>query len=170
MAENYPVIGAVNVTSTEVKCPGCGATIGIKYDPNTLNLLCPFCGSKQYFSDAKLQQAQARDSVRDEIRALVESEALDESGKEKLMKLLTALDSRQKRQNDCETLLKAKLGGECVVVLGDETAEVVVEPGTVNETTSLQIAEILAKHAQVTSDNLTIIEAKETAPAEDVKK
>lgn len=44
MAENYPVIGAVNVTSTEVKCPGCGATIGIKYDPNTLNLLCPFCG------------------------------------------------------------------------------------------------------------------------------
>ena len=126
--------------------------------------------AKQYFSDAKLQQAQARDSVRDEIRALVESEALDESGKEKLMKLLTALDSRQKRQNDCETLLKAKLGGECVVVLGDETAEVVVEPGTVNETTSLQIAEILAKHAQVTSDNLTIIEAKETAPAEDVKK
>ncbi len=55
--------------------------------------------------------------------------------------------------------------------LGDETAQVVVEPGTVNETSSLQIAEILAKHAQITSDNLTIIEAKEDVPAEeDVKK
>ena len=91
----------------------------------------------------------------------MDSGALDESGQEKLVRLLTALDSRQQRQTDCETLIKAKLGGECVVVLGDETAQVVVEPGTVNETTSLQIAEILAKHAQITSDNLTIIEAKE---------
>jgi stage III sporulation protein AH len=127
--------------------------------------------AKQYFSDAKLQQAQYRDSIRDEIASLMENDALDEAGKEKLMKLLTALDSRQKRQTDCETLLKAKLGGDCVVVLGDETAQVVVEPGTVNETSSLQIAEILAKHAQITSDNLTIIEAKEeTTQKEDVKK
>ena len=127
--------------------------------------------AKQYFSDAKLQQAQYRDSVRDEIHALMEQDALDESGKDRLMKLLSAFESRLQRQTDCETLLKAKLGGECVVVLGDETAQVVVEPGTVNETSSLQIAEILAKHAQITSDNLTIIEAKEDVPAEeDVKK
>ena len=44
MAENQTFIGAVNVTSTEVKCPGCGATIGIKYDPEAWNLTCPFCG------------------------------------------------------------------------------------------------------------------------------
>lgn len=44
MAENQSFIGAVNVTSTEVKCPGCGASIGIKYDPEALNLTCPFCG------------------------------------------------------------------------------------------------------------------------------
>ena len=44
MTENQSFIGAVNVTSTEVKCPGCGASIGIKYDPEALNLTCPFCG------------------------------------------------------------------------------------------------------------------------------
>lgn len=44
MSENKPFIGAVNVTSSEVKCPGCGGTIGIKYDPESLNLTCPFCG------------------------------------------------------------------------------------------------------------------------------
>ena len=38
------IIGAVNVSSTEVKCPGCGASIGVKYDPETLNMTCPFCG------------------------------------------------------------------------------------------------------------------------------
>lgn len=119
--------------------------------------------AKQYFSDAKLQQAQYRDSIRDEIESLMESDALDENGKDKLMRLLSSLDFRQQRQTDCETLIAAKLGGECVVVLGDETAKVVVEPGTVNETSSLQIAEIMAQHAGITSDNLTIIEAKAQA-------
>ena len=41
---NKPFIGAVNITSSEVRCPGCGGTIGIKYDPESLNLTCPFCG------------------------------------------------------------------------------------------------------------------------------
>ena len=44
MADNSSTIGAINVTSSEVKCPGCGGTIGIKFDPNTLTLKCPFCG------------------------------------------------------------------------------------------------------------------------------
>ncbi|MBR2549945.1 MAG: TFIIB-type zinc ribbon-containing protein [Clostridiales bacterium] len=44
MSENKPFIGAVNVTSTEIKCPGCGGTIGVKFDPESLNLTCPFCG------------------------------------------------------------------------------------------------------------------------------
>ena len=46
------------------------------------------------------------------------------------------------------------------MVLTGDKAEVVVENGAVSETTALQIAEILAQNAQVTSDNLTIIEAK----------
>ncbi len=114
---------------------------------------------KRYFSDAKLRQTQYRDEIREEIESLMESDALDEAGKTKLVRLLSALDSRQKQQTDCETLLKAKLGGECVVVLGEETAQVVVEPGVVNESTSLQIAEIMAQLAQISSDHLTIIEA-----------
>ena len=44
MSGNKPFIGAVNVTSSEVRCSGCGGTIGIKYDPESLNLTCPFCG------------------------------------------------------------------------------------------------------------------------------
>ena len=44
LSEKSTFIGAVNVSSTEVKCPGCGASIGLKYDPETLNMTCPFCG------------------------------------------------------------------------------------------------------------------------------
>ena len=43
LSEKPMIIGAVNVSSTEVKCPGRGASIGVKYDPETLNMTCPFC-------------------------------------------------------------------------------------------------------------------------------
>ena len=45
MSENHQNINGINVTCTDVKCPECGATIGIRFDPATSNLLCPFCGA-----------------------------------------------------------------------------------------------------------------------------
>lgn len=44
MPEKKFVVGAVNVSSSEVKCPGCGSSIGIKFDPDSRNIVCPFCG------------------------------------------------------------------------------------------------------------------------------
>ncbi len=44
MSENRSVISSVNVTSTDIKCPGCGNSIGIGFDPVTATLSCPFCG------------------------------------------------------------------------------------------------------------------------------
>ena len=44
MSEDYRVIDGFNVTSTEVKCPGCGTSIGVKFNPATATLDCPFCG------------------------------------------------------------------------------------------------------------------------------
>ena len=43
MAENKNVIGSIHVTSTDITCPGCGAT-NINFDPVTAALSCPFCG------------------------------------------------------------------------------------------------------------------------------
>lgn len=48
MSENKRLIGSVNVTSTEIKCPGCGASIGIRFNPSSTTLTCPFCGLSSY--------------------------------------------------------------------------------------------------------------------------
>ena len=45
MAENIQVINEVTMSNTDVKCPGCGATV--KYDPATLKMVCPFCGTSR---------------------------------------------------------------------------------------------------------------------------
>ena len=41
---DYKNISSINVTSTDIKCPGCGTSIGISFDPNTTSMACPFCG------------------------------------------------------------------------------------------------------------------------------
>ena len=45
MSENTQIINEVTMSNTDVKCPGCGATV--KYDPATLKMLCPFCGTSR---------------------------------------------------------------------------------------------------------------------------
>ncbi|MBR4431199.1 MAG: hypothetical protein IKS75_07880 [Clostridiales bacterium] len=42
---NVQIINEVTMSNTDVKCPGCGATV--KYDPATLTMLCPFCGTSR---------------------------------------------------------------------------------------------------------------------------
>jgi len=44
MPEDIRIIDEVNVSNPDIKCPGCGGTIGVKYDPETSTLTCPFCG------------------------------------------------------------------------------------------------------------------------------
>lgn len=44
MSENRSVISSVSVTSSDVKCPGCGTSIGVRFNPLTATLTCPFCG------------------------------------------------------------------------------------------------------------------------------
>jgi Zn finger protein HypA/HybF involved in hydrogenase expression len=45
MSENVQIINGVTMSDTDVKCPGCGATV--KYDPATLKMVCPFCGTSK---------------------------------------------------------------------------------------------------------------------------
>ena len=44
MSDIRKIIGSINVTSTDIKCPGCGTSIGVSFDPNTASMTCPFCG------------------------------------------------------------------------------------------------------------------------------
>lgn len=44
MSEEKSVISSINVTSTDIKCPGCGTSIGVSFDPATGTITCPFCG------------------------------------------------------------------------------------------------------------------------------
>lgn len=114
----------------------------------------------EYFASARLEQKNVKDEIEEKIEKLSQNEKLGDDEKAKLNSLLEHFQSTLKTQNDCENLIKAKLSGECVVIINGEKAQVIIENGKSNESTILQITEIIENNTPISPENLTIIEAK----------
>ena len=116
--------------------------------------------SAEYFSQAKLKRSQTYDEVIDNIEEVADDENLPDSEKSKISVLLSDYQRDMKVQTDAENLITAKTGSECLVVINDESCQVILEKNTLNETLILQITEIIEKNTDIFSENLTIIELK----------
>ena len=116
--------------------------------------------NEEYFASVRLEQSKANGEVEDTIKKALESSSLDDADKKELSLLLDKYNADIKTQSDCEALIKAKIGGECVVIINGQTAQVVIEKGKSNETSALQITEIIVNNTHISPENLTIIEAK----------
>lgn len=116
--------------------------------------------NQEYFASARLEQKNIKEEIEEKIEDTLKNEKLGDSEKDKLNSLLESFKNTLKAQTDCEELIKAKLGGDCVVVLNDEKAQVIIENGKLNDSTILQITEIITNNTKVSPENLTIIEAK----------
>ena len=116
--------------------------------------------SKSYFADAKLKRTKAHDKTVDEIKKLAESDNLDSDTKNRLTTLVTDFQSDLKSETDCENLISAKIGKECLVVINEGACQVILEKNTLNDLLILQITEIIEKNTDISAENLTIIELK----------
>lgn len=114
----------------------------------------------EYFASAKLEQKNVKDEIEEKIEKILKSENISEDEKAKLGTLLEQFKNTLKAQTDCEEMIKAKVGGECVVIINGEKAQVIIENGKSNDSTILQITEIIENNTPVSPENLTIIEAK----------
>ncbi len=113
-----------------------------------------------YFADAKLKRKQSHDAIIDSIKELADSENIDSDTKNRITVMLSDFQSDIKSETDAENLIKAKVGGECLVIINEGTCQVVLEENTLNDLLILQITEIIEKNTEISSENLTIIEIK----------
>lgn len=116
--------------------------------------------NEEYFASVRLEQSKVNGEVEDTIKKALESSSLDDADKKELSLLLDKYNADIKTQSDCEALIKAKIGGDCVVIINGQTAQVVIEKGKSNETSALRITEIIVNNTHISPENLTIIEAK----------
>ena len=110
------------------------------------------------FAELQLKQTQANEALEEKIEAVLSNEQLDAEAQGAVTQMLDELQQRSKAQTNCETLIRAKTGGQAIVLLEGDTAQVIVERGKLNAQSTLQITEIMAQSGGVPAENLTILE------------
>lgn len=116
--------------------------------------------NNEAFAKAQLNKTKSHDEIKSQMEKLMNSENLDTESKSKLTKLMTDFTDSVKKESDCESLVSAKTGSDCIVIINDETAQVIMQKNSLDEATILQITEIIEKNTNISAENLTIIEAK----------
>lgn len=116
--------------------------------------------NNEAFAKAQLNKTKSHDEIKSQMEKLINSENLDADSKSKLTKLITDFTDSVKKESDCESLISAKTGTDCIVIINDETAQVIMQKNSLDEATILQITEIIEKNTNISAENLTIIEAK----------
>ncbi|MGN0467285.1 MAG: SpoIIIAH-like family protein [Acutalibacteraceae bacterium] len=114
----------------------------------------------EYFAEAKLKRTNMHDETVEEIEEILENENLSQEDKSKVTSLLTQFKNELQAETDTENLIKAKTAGECLVIINDSSAQVILPKGTLNDSVLIQITEIFEKNTDISAENLTIIETK----------
>ncbi len=115
--------------------------------------------NEDYFANAKLNRSKAQDEAKQTLEDIIKSNEADSESKASAEKALEGLGNNIVAQTEIESFIKAKSGGEVLVSLGN-TAEVILQKGTLNDELCLQITDIITRKTNIISEKITIIEAK----------
>ncbi len=112
-----------------------------------------------YFSEVKLNRQKARDEALDKLNNSLKNVKTGTDEAKAITASIDELTSQIKQENDVESLITAKISGECVVVINDGSAQVVVKKGALNEEAALQIMDIVTTNTKLDAANIKITES-----------
>ncbi|MCL2023822.1 MAG: SpoIIIAH-like family protein [Oscillospiraceae bacterium] len=116
--------------------------------------------SAEFFAAAKLRRQTAQDKAKDTLMKVIGDAKSDDKTKESANKALAALANIIKKEADIENLISAKIAADCVVIINDDSIEVIVEFGKLNEQTAAQIKDIAVKQTKLEASGVTVVEQK----------
>ena len=112
----------------------------------------------EYFAGAKLRRASAHDEAKDTLNAVITDSKSDEKAVADASKALQTLANAIKLEADCESLITAKTGSECLVMISDNTVQAVLGGQPIDGAAAMQIKEILLQKTGFPGENITIVE------------
>lgn len=112
-----------------------------------------------YFSEVKLNRQKTRDEALDKLNTSLKNVKTGTDEAKTITASIEELTSQIKQENDIESLITAKISGECVVVINEGSAQVVVKKGALNDETALQIMDIVTNNTKLDATNIKITES-----------
>ena len=111
-----------------------------------------------YFASAQLSRKQARDQALAVLQTVVDSVSADASAKEQASSDISRIASEIRAEADVETLIKSKGFENCVAVIGEGSASIIVRSDGLLPNELSQIKEIVYEQAGIDPVQIKIIE------------
>jgi len=111
-----------------------------------------------YFASAQLSRKQARDQALAVLKTVVDSESADAVVREQAGSDISRIASEMQMEADIETLIKSKGFEECVAVIGEGSASIIVRADGLLPNELSQIKEIVYEQAGIDPVGIKIIE------------
>ncbi len=115
---------------------------------------------EDYFDTAEINRKKAQDEAKDYLNEIINDSEIDEDTKVEARAKLTKISEQIMTENDIETLISAQTNSKSVVTLSNDSIEVVLPKGIVDEEDVIKIKDIIISKTKLTSDKITIIEVK----------
>ncbi len=114
----------------------------------------------EYFANAKLSRDESYDSAVATLKEIIESSEIDEQSVQTAADSINSITNQKIAQVNIENLITAKTGSKCVAVISDDKIEIIVSQNVLNDSTVLQIKEIVIENTDISSEKISIIGAK----------
>ena len=110
------------------------------------------------FATFRLERETAHDEAEETLNGIIKDSSSSEAAVAEASKALTELSDAIKRESDLETLIKAKTGSACVVIIDSGEVKVVVEKGVLTDAITMQIKDLILNQGDFSPENITIFE------------
>jgi stage III sporulation protein AH len=114
--------------------------------------------NEDYFASAVIDRERARGEALEVLVNITEDEGASETAKQDAFTQMEKIANQTSWEIDIENLVKAKGFEECVAIISDESANIVVESQGLTASQIAQIKEIVYLEAQIQPKDIKIIE------------
>ncbi len=110
------------------------------------------------FATFRLERQTAHDKAEETLNKVIKDPSSSQAAVSEATDALKQLSDSIKRESDLETLIKAKTGSACVVIIDSGEVKVVVENGTLTDGITMQIKDLVLNQGKFNPENITIFE------------
>ncbi len=114
----------------------------------------------EYFTNSRLTRQQSKDKAIELLQTVVNNEASSAASVEKANAEISEIASQTELEGTVESLIKAKGFEDCVVFIGADSANVVVQTEGLDAKQAAQINEIVVSQTGLSASNIKIVEVK----------
>ena len=110
-----------------------------------------------YFSATLVSRQRARDEALEVLQSVVDNEASTESAKTEALESIATIADEIQKESNIESLITAKGFEDCIAVLNNNSASIIVKAPDLQAAEIAQINAIVYEQTGITPGNVTII-------------